>query len=144
MQKHQREAFTQHHVNPSGRGARTAAWMLHAAALIGMPMAALGQGVPARQPLDVNAIRPIQSPKPEAPKKPADQPATVTPEVTPPTPAPTAEEANLPPGTATAEDGAAFRVSRFVLRYQNEHEGHPELADVLDAPVRLEATEHAA
>ncbi len=141
MQQHERFAFNTPHVNTRGKVRRTtrmrAAWMLHAAAMIGMPMAAMGQGVPARQPLDVNAIRPIQSPKPEAPKKPTDQPASVTPEVTPATPAPTAEEANLPPGTATAEDGQAFRVSRFVLRYQNEHEGHPELADVLDAPVRL-------
>lgn len=141
MQQHERLAFNTSHFNTSRtapRATRTrAAWMLHAAAMVGMPIVALGQGVPARQPLDVNAIRPIQSPKPEAPKKPTDQPASITPEVVAPMPAPTAEEANLPPGTATAEDGAAFRVSRFVLRYQAEHAGHPELADLLDAPVRL-------
>lgn len=141
MQQHERVGFTHHQIKLSQRGARgtkaRAAWLLHAAAMVGMPIVAMGQGVPARQPLDVNAIRPIQAPKPEAPKKPTDQPVSLTPETVPPSPALTPAEANLPPGTATAEDGAAFRVSRFVLRYQAEHPNLPELADLLDAPVRL-------
>ncbi len=97
-----------------------------AAALLALPPGALAQDAQPKPPADVNQpqTQPVQPPA--APVENA-QPAAVTP--------PPPNEA--PSSTATAEDGAKYAVSRFVLEYRTEHPQHPPIDDVLGATVKL-------
>lgn len=69
----------------------------------------LGVGAPAsaQQPVDVNAIKPTA---------PAGTPDALGP---------------------TAEDGARYQISRFILRYKSEHPDLPSFEQLREAPVRL-------
>lgn len=93
--------------------------------------AAAGQPEPPRQPLDVNAVRPV-------PGEPAAKPVQPS---TPDVPRAGPETLPLPPGEGPTEaDGPRYRVSRFVLRYQSEHPGHPDILDMGNARVTLSVT----
>ncbi len=100
-----------------------------AAALLALPSAALAQDAqPTTPPADVNQPQtPAQPVTPPAAPVENAQPAAVTPP--PPSEAPSS--------TATAEDGAKYAVSRFVLEYRTEQPQHPPIDDVLGATVKL-------
>ncbi len=96
------------------RGPRAVPWFRVASGLaMGVTLAsAQGQAVPARPPLDVNAPREVERPKPKG----------------------DAPDAGV---QAAPDDGPVYRVSRFVARFRTDHPGNPSLASVLEAPVRL-------
>jgi hemolysin activation/secretion protein len=121
-------------VRPAGRVCLAA---FGAAALLAVPAWAQDsqpKQPPPPPPVDINQVQP-------KPKPPAPEPAPSTTPGTPPAAAPGGEAATpAPQATATAEDGAKYPVSRFILEYHSEHAGHPPIDDLLGARVRLSVT----
>ena len=114
-----------------------------AAALLALPAGVLAQETqpkpppPPPPPIDINQIQP--TPKPTAPPPAAPAPGTPAQPTQPPPPpvATTPAQPAATPGTAAAEDGAKYPVSRFVLEYRTEHPDHPPIEDLLGAKVKL-------
>jgi hemolysin activation/secretion protein len=116
---------------------------LGAAALLALPTSAMAQDAqpkpppPPPPPIDINQIQPTTKPVVPPPAMPG-APGQPTPAQPTPAPVPAVE---ITPGaqsaTATAEDGARYPVSRFVLEYRTEHAQHPPIDDLLSAKVKL-------